>query len=274
MKETLGYKCDLFADNYLALKKAFKWNYAMNTRLGAVLYTIDGRAADTEAINRCRKIIKDNTGIFSQFKDLTNFTVSVMLSLHSEPEASFKGILRVYKDMKTAGFHASHFLVLAAATIALNVDSLDYERIISAAKKHYDSMKEDHRFLTSSDDYGIAALLAISGLTVSQTEREMENAFRILKEDFHGSNAVQALTQVLAFSRMETAGKCRKVRELNNELKKRGCKFGTGLELSMLGVLSLLDKDIVKLADEIAEVSEYLKKKKALQAGLLRLKKD
>lgn len=262
MKETLGYKCDLFADNYSVLKKAFKWSYAMNTRLGAVLYTMDGRAIDTEAINRCRKVIKDNTGVFSQFKDLTNITVAVMLSLHSEPEASFKGILKVYKDMKAEGFHASHFLVLAAATIALNADSMDYGRIITAAKKHYDSMKEDHRFLTSSDDYGITALLAISDLAAPQTEREMENSFRILKEDFYGSNAVQALTQVLAFSQKETADKCRKVRELNNEMKKRGCKFGTGLELSMLGVLSLLEEDAVKLADEIAEVSDYLKNKK------------
>jgi hypothetical protein len=164
--------------------------------------------------------------------------------------------------MKTEGFHASHFLVLAAATIALNVDSMEYGRVISAAKKHYDSMNEDHRFITSSDDYGISALLAISDLTVPQTEREMENAFRILKEDFYGSNAVQALTQVLAFNQEETANKCRKVREINNELKKRNCKFGTGLELSMLGVLSILEEDTVKLADAIAETAEYLKNKK------------
>lgn len=272
MREILEHKCDLFADNYSELKKAFQWNYSINTRLGALLYAMDSRPVDTEAIRRCRKIIKDNTGVFSQFKELTNFTVSVMLSLHSEPEASFKGIFQVYKAMKAEGFHASHYLVLAAAAIAFHTDSMDYDRVITAAKKHYDSMKEDHRFLTSADDYGIAALLAIADLPVTQTEREMENCYRILKEDFYGSNAVQALTQVLAFSKEETANKCRKVRELQNELKKRRCKFGTGLELSLLGVLALLQEDTVKLADEIAETAEYLKNKKGFTNWSLKVK--
>lgn len=264
MLETQGYKCDLFADNYSKLKKAYKWNYSINLRLGALLYAMENRAVDTDAINRCRKIIKDNTGVFSQFKDLTNFTVSVMLSLHSEPEGSFKGILNVYNSMKAEGFHATHYLVLAATAITLNVDSMDYDKVIPAAKKHYEAMKEDHRFITSADDYGIAALFAIADLPITQTEREMENCYRILKEDFHGSNAVQALTQVLAFGKEDTANKCRRVRELHNELKKRKCKFGSGLQLSMLGVLALLEQDTSKIADEVVWTAEYLRNKKGL----------
>lgn len=262
MREALQYKCDLFAKNYIDLNKTFKWNDSINNRLGALLYTMDNRAVDSEAISRCRKIIKDNTGIFSQFKDLTNFLVSVMLSLHSEPEASFKGILQVYGDLKAEGFHASHYLVLAATTVALHADSLKYKQIVMDAKKHYQAMKEDHRFITSYDDYGIAALLAMSELPVPQTEREMENCFRILKEDFFGSNAVQSLAQVLAFSEENYADKCRRVRELNNELRKRKCKFGSDIELSLLAVLSLLGEESMKLSEEIAELTEYLKEKK------------
>jgi hypothetical protein len=223
---------------------------------------MDNRTVESEVISRCRKIIKENTGVFSQFKDMTNFIVSVMISLHSEPETVFKGAVRVYNMLKAEGFHSSHYLVLAATTIALQSDPFQYQTIVTTAKKHYDAMKDEHKFITSSDDYGIAALLAMTDKSVSQAIREMENCYRILKQDFSSSNAVQSLSQVLTFSDVDKAIKCRRVLELHHALKNRKCKLGYGMELSFLGVLTLLDEDLSLLADEIAESTGYLKNKK------------
>jgi hypothetical protein len=49
---------------------------------------------------------------------------------------------------------------------------------------------------------------------------------------------------------------------LNRALKDRKCKIGTGIELSFLGVIALLQEDTQKIAGEIAEMKEYLKSKK------------
>jgi hypothetical protein len=45
-------------------------------------------------------------------------------------------------------------------------------------------------------------------------------------------------------------------------LKSRKCKIGSGIELSFLGVTALLKEDSEKLANEIVEVRDYLKRKK------------
>lgn len=262
MRDSIRYKCDLFADNYKVLSKNFKWGYSINNKLGALLYALENRAVDIDAITRCRKIIKENTGVFSQFKDLTNFTVSVMLSLHADPEAFFKGALMVYNDMKKEGFHSSHYLVTAATFIAQNADPNEYHQIIQNAKIQYDTMKEEHPWITSSDDYGFVAMLAQANMPVSQTSKEMENCYRILKGDFSNSNAVQALSEVLTFSTEESAAKCKRVYELYQALKRRKCKLGPGMELSFLGVMALLMADTETLTGEIAEVTEYLASKK------------
>ncbi|MGF7144576.1 hypothetical protein HNQ56_003007 [Anaerotaenia torta] len=123
-------------------------------------------------------------------------------------------------------------------------------------------MKEEHRFLTSSDDYGFAALLAMSDKPVRQAVREMEDCYRSLKGEYYGANTVQALSHVLTFSEEPAEIKCRRVLELNKAMKARKCRIGWGNELSFLGVLALLQEDANKLADEIAAVRDYLKSKK------------
>ena len=262
MRERLENKCDLFANNYIVLSKKFRWNNTINSRLGALLYTMENREADVDAINRCRKIIKDNTGVFSQFKDTTNFMSSVMLALQPEPEVMFKSILNVYDAMKHEGFHASPYLVLAAITIALQADPYNYQKVILSAKTYYEAMKEEHKFITSSDDYGFAALLAMTEKPVYAAVKEMENCYRILKGDFFGANAVQALSHVLTFSEEDAYSKCKRVTDLNKALKDRKCKVGTGIELSFLGLMALLKEDTQTLADEIVMVRDDLKGRK------------
>ncbi len=262
MRERLENKCELLANNYVLINKKYKWNSSINNRLGALLYVMDNRGADLDAIDRCRKIIKENTGVFSQFKDITNFMSAVMLALQPDPEVMFKSTLNVYDAMKREGFHSSPYLVLAAISIALQTDPYDYQKITRSAKAFYDAMKQEHRFLTSSDDYGFASLLAMTHRPVDQVIKESENCYRILKGDFFSSNAVQALSHILAFSDEDAYTKCKRVSDLNKELKLRKCKIGQGIELSFLGICALLKEDVYKLADEIAQASEYLKDKK------------
>ena len=90
MRETMRDKCNLYADNYLKLKNSFKWEYTVNNRLGALLYTMENLSVDVVRIKNCREIIKENTSIFSYFQSFTSFMVSTMISLKSDSDVKIK----------------------------------------------------------------------------------------------------------------------------------------------------------------------------------------
>jgi hypothetical protein len=258
MREEVRNNCKLFVENYYELRKSIKWNNATNARIGALLYALEGKEADADAINRCRKIISDNTSTISQFKDITNFISSVMLSFHSNQEEMFKSVLQVYRDMKKEGFHSSPYLVLAAFAVVLEAKSENYQRIIKSARSYYNAMKSEHRFITGSNDYCYSVLLAMNDKPSENNLIEMENCFTKLSETFTHSDAIQSLSHIMTLSDEATESKCKKAEELYQALRKRKCGFGLGSELSFIGVSILLTEDIEKLADEITEVSNYL----------------
>ncbi len=262
MRETLRDKCSLYADNYLKLKQAFKWEYTENNRLGALLYTMEDRPVDVAGIKGCRELIKASTGIFSQFKDVTNFTVSVMLSLKAEPDIKIRDAIKIYDALKEEGMHSSAYLVLAAVSIAFYSEPEQYRGYVARAKSFYDATKAEHRFITSVDDYTFAALLALSDKEVGPAIREIEDSYLWLKEEFRSANAVWSLSQVLSFSGEGTQVKGKRVVDLYQALKVRGCKFGLYTELPFLGIVSLLAREINTVADEIVEADNYLRNMK------------
>jgi hypothetical protein len=260
--ENLQKKCDLFECNYQILKKNFKWNYAMMNRLGALLYTEAGLEVNVDAIQAAKDIIKGNTGIFSIFKDTTYFALSVLLSLEPNAEELFQNTLKVYKQMKDAGFHTSVYLTLAAFTIAKQTKEDEVFSVINRAKDFYDAMKRKHMFLTSTDDYGYAAMLSMTELSVPQAIDEMENCFELLRNDFGAGNVLQSLTHVLTLAEEPTAIKCERARQVYISLKRKDCKFSKYEQLSILGVLVMVSEDVEKLTEEIKEVYQILIEKK------------
>jgi hypothetical protein len=259
MRDTMRDKCSLYVDNYLSLKESFKWGYAMNNRLGALLYTMENSPVDVAVIKKCREIIKANTNIFSYFQSSTSFIVATILSLKAEPEIKIREAVSIYESLKREGFHSSPYLVLAAASIVMYTEPENQRKCVTRAKAFFDAMKAEHRFLTTADDYTFAALLALSEKEVNPTIREIESCYYWLKNDFRNSNAVQSLAQVLSFHEETMQVKCKRVVDLYQALKIRGLKFGQYIELPFLGVVAMLPKEVDTIADDIAEVDRYLK---------------
>ncbi len=264
INETIQNKCDLFAENYQILRKNFKWDYAMMHRLGALLYANAGVVADVEIIKNAKEIIKKYTGFFSSFKETTFFALSILLSLETNPEELFKRTINVYNDMKEVGFHSSPYLTLAAFSIAKQTEGNDVSLVINRAEDFYEAMKKEHWFLTTSDDYGYAAMLAMTDTSVSQAIQEMETCYALLKKDFGAGNALQSLTHVLTIAEESAQVKCERVKEVYHSLNKKGCKLSRYNELATLGILVLISEDVEKLTDEIMEVYEQLIEKKGL----------
>ncbi|WFR57202.1 DUF4003 family protein [Anaerocolumna sp. AGMB13025] len=264
INNSLQAKCDLFAENYLILRKNFRWDYAMMHCLGALLYTNDGRTADVEAIKAAKEIIKKNTGLFSSFKETTFFALSVLLSLDADPQGLFERSFKIFGELKNAGFYGSPYLTLAAFSIAKRADITDTEPVVRLAKEFYDAMKKKHRFLTSTDDYGYAAMLALTGLSVEPAINEMETCYELLKKEFGSGNALQSLTHVLTLGEESADIKCSRAVKIYDKLKEKGCKVSRYEELASMGILVLISSDVDKITDEIKDTYEILIGKKGL----------
>ncbi len=75
-------------------------------------------------------------------------------------------------------------------------------------------MKSNHFFLTSSEDSGFAAMLALSEKTDDALVEDMESCFAILSGMSMSSNAVQSLSHVLSISEAAADDKCRRTAAL------------------------------------------------------------
>jgi len=261
MIEELQKRCDLFIENRDSIKAAFKWDSAYIYPLCAFIYTAKEMRVDVDLLRNCLDLLKQNTGVFSNFRGTSRLATVTMLSLSKAPEEKMERMLNIYSKLKEL-FWGSEYLVVTAAIIADLAEPGEYEQIAERTRTMYNHMKEAHPFLTSGEDSAFASLLALSGLDIDYIVQEMEKCYQILKSSFHFSNAVQSLSHVLALGDNPAEQKCKRTLELYEYLKDHKYKYGTSFELSTLGVFALLDADIETLAKGIMEVDDFLKTKK------------
>ena len=134
--------------------------------------------------------------------------------------------------------------------------------MIKKTKLIYDLMKKEHPFLTSAEDSPFAALIAISDLSPEDALQEMESCYQILRPYFFFCNSVQSLSHILALSNLSAKEKCDRTLQFFEQLKSRGCRYGTGYELATLGILALFDSPEQLFLDDICSVETYLSKQR------------
>jgi len=258
MRQELQERCKLFIENRDIIKSAFGWENTYIYPLCAGLFSSKGVKADANTMRNCRDLLKQKTGLFSNFRGISKMATITMLSLSVAPKEQMERMLTVYSELKEV-FRRSEYLTVAAATIADLAEPSEYAKIAQRTRLIYNRMKVAHPFLTSSEDSAFAALLALSGLNGDDLELEMERCYTILKPNFFSGNAVQSLSHVLALGEGSAEQKCKNAIDLFDYLKGHGYKYGKSYELSTLGALALIETDIVTLAQDIMEVDDFLK---------------
>lgn len=264
MRTELQERCDLFIRNRDIVKTQFSLENSYIYPLCAAILTSKGVQADATMMNFCKNLLKQSTGIFSNFRGTSKMVTVTHLSLAENPQERMEQILTVYNDLKEM-FWGSEYLAVAAGVIAEMAKPDQYARITQRTRIIYNRMKDAHPFLTSVDDSAFAALLALSELDDLYIEQEMERCYAYLKPSFLSGNAVQSLSHVLALGEGAAQQKCQKALDLFNSLKKRGYKYGTGYELPTLGALALSGTDVGVLAENIIEVDDFLKSRKGFK---------
>ena len=251
----------LFISNAEAIKKEFTWQYAETKRLAALLYAQKNKAVDSEAIQRCYDLIKQNTGIFSTFRGNLGLCVATLLSLSPNPQGLFDETLKVYDLLKEEKFHASDYLVIAAYQIAAQSNSANYIKAVTRARDFYNGMKARHFFITGQDDYIYAVMLGLSDLDVTMVVERVEKLHDQLKGSVWDKNSVQALAQILVLggSDEETISR---VLALKNALRAQAIKLDKSDTLPVLGIFALLPVEIDKIVTDISDAQTYLRGQK------------
>lgn len=257
MNYTLLQRCQLFVSNRDIMKEHFKWDSGMYHPLVASLYTEKDLTIDPIRIKNCKEIIKKNTGLFSEFRSTAHLALAALLSLQQQPESRFQEILRAYEALKKE-FRSSAYLPLSAFFMADMLETAAHDSVVRKAKDIFQRMKKEHPFLTSGEDCGFAVMLAMSDMTPSAAIIEMEKCYSLLKSRFTIGNALQTLSHTLTLGGDSAQSKCDRVIRLFDLLKENNCKYGTGAELAVLGVLAISGADSAAIMRDIVEVNEFL----------------
>ena len=261
MRESLNKKCELFISNRDAVKTAFPMESSYLHTVCASIIANENRVADVEALKETRKMLKSRVNAFSSFRGTCELTIVAMLDVDSDPEWRFDKAVELYKGLKDH-FFSSEYLPMVAIILS---GTTEQENAAERTRRIYDLMKKEHPFLTSSEDCVFAAMLAMSPRSDEELIRDVETCYNILKERFSDRNAVQSLSHVLALTdtnRGSVSDKCRDTIRLFDLLKEKKNKYGTGYELSTLGVLATLPCGIDETVNDLIAVSDFLKAQK------------
>ena len=258
MKDSLQTLCNQFIEARDVIKDTFKWDSSYIPPACANLFCAKGSMPDEEKLRQCRDLINQNTGIFSSFRGHIRVPLACMLSMEADPEEKFSKAQEIYQALRKS-FSSSDYLALAA--FLLTAYDCSEERI-ARGKRIYRLMKDEHPFLTSSEDSIFAVMMAWSDQTDEELIADMETGYRLLKERFHDSNCVQTMTHILAMEKGDANAKCEKVFTLYDAIERNGGKYGKSHELATLAALAMLNAEPDQLARDMMDVDAFLAEQK------------
>ncbi|MCQ2534689.1 MAG: DUF4003 domain-containing protein [Clostridia bacterium] len=260
MDAILRAKCDLLVGNKQQLNKIFAWESDYMRYAAAGILTCSGVTQDAEKFKYLDKLLKTNTGVFSELRGFVKVPLLCKMLMSHNPEYYLEEVQDVYNALSSGFFGKSEHKVLAAIVI---VDSkTNTSNAIERTKEIYSEMTKKHAFLTSNEDYPLCAALAVSGKPIERLIDDMEESYKILTKKFLDKNAVQTLTHVLALDDKSPEIKCQRVIDIWDKLKDAKHKYSTGMELGNLGVLQTLDYSIDEIVQNVIDADDYLKTQK------------
>lgn len=261
MKAPLQKICDDYLVNMEAVREAFLWDSSYLYPVCANVFCVRGKTADAEQLKRCKKIINEQTGVLSNFRGNIRPILAAMLALSDQPEARMAQA-KEYYDLLKQEFWGSEYLALVSFLLTERADPQQVEEKASRGRAIYRRMKQEHPFLTSSEDSVFAVLMAYSEKTDDELIDDMEGCYTTLKERFFVGNELQTVSHVLAMADGRPEEKAGRVIELYNALRDAGVKYGKDYALATLAALSVTDAPVPELVQDIQDVETFLDGKK------------
>lgn len=257
----INEKLNLFISNYESIRESKgAWNMGMMKYSCALSATIKTQNINPIKIEEAQQLIKKNTSIFSNFRGHSLPYLSTLLSNKSNSENSIRSILNIYDKLKENGFRNDTYLTFVAIIIYENKEKMDVDTAISKTKYVYDYMKKHHPFLTSTDDYCRAALIAIHSKDLDYNLDYIEESYNKLNNNgFFKSNNLQSLSHIMSFDGKKTGESINRVLRIKDLLEQNSVRVD-GYGYPLIGAVALLECNEDILVEQVKTVSEKLKK--------------
>ncbi|MCL2296158.1 MAG: DUF4003 domain-containing protein [Methanomassiliicoccaceae archaeon] len=260
MKHGTRWKLELFAENARKAKKGLRAKNAKIKRLVALIYALEGKPLDCDAVMSSYAAIKSSEGVLSVFRGRTSLCIAAMLSLKGNPKTLFDRTVAVY-DMMNKRFLKSDFLAVAALMVAVNADPEDYPQIVSRMRSFHDGMKAQRQSYAGAAEYICTAMLALSNADPRNDVERIKRMYDILRPELSTETAL-ALAQIALASGVSDVQAADRILKLKGMTKDRKMP----LDPIMLGVLALLPSDAEAILQDIIETQALLRTKKGLGA--------
>lgn len=254
MRESLQRKCDQFVQNQEMLKRSVG-SGDLRMRSVCAMMLLNADLVDESMLAEAKQVLKEETGLFSNFRGFSKMACITMLALSGHPETAMMKGKETYEILKS-DFPRSEYLALSALSLGSKVPDWQMDDVASRARQLYKRMKKEHPFLTSSGDTGFCLLLALSDEADDVLIDRMEGFYKELKGKFPSGNGLQSLTHTMVLAGQNAS--CGRVAALYEELRERGLKYGKSYELPMLGVLAGTEESTESLVGEITEADRFL----------------
>ena len=117
MRDSLQRLCDEFVANRNVIKSKFKFENSYLYPVCASIFCARGVRADADKLLDAKQLLKDKTGVFSNFRGNLKLPVCSMLAAKSAPERRMETAMDNYKLLRQQ-FGPSSYLALAAFFLA------------------------------------------------------------------------------------------------------------------------------------------------------------
>ena len=261
MRDSLKLLCNEFVENRDTLRHTFKLESNYIYPVCANIFCARQRPARREELIACKKLVNENTGLFSNFRGSLKLPVISMLAAGGRPEAMLEQTLENYARLKEQ-FHGSQYLALSAILLEdMGIHSNLGEQI-SRGRALYQRMKKEHRLLTSAEDSVYAMLLSFSELSDDALAEDMEACYQMVRGKFGHRNEAQSVSHVLAMTAGSPAEKTEKLFAIYDGLRAEGKKYGKYYELPTLAAASVLDVEPRQVIQDLIEIDAFLAEQK------------
>jgi len=260
MNQKITDRLTLFTQNVDAMRRGFTWHHTGTKRLAALLYALEGKAIDCEALKESLSVIQKRKGVFSMFRGNMSLFIAAMLSLDEGCQKRLDEVSIVYDMLKVVRFRPSDYTAVAAYLIVTDTDMSNYQNTVERARAFYDGMKKNNRLHTGEDDYIFAVMLGLSDIDVEEGVQRVDELYRKLRADFRsaGGGSIQALSQMLTLG-----GKSNEALGhlllLRTNLRARRVRLDKTYTLPALGAMSLLPVEGEVLVKDIIAAQDHLR---------------
>ncbi len=261
MNDRLKTICEQFIYDRDIVKSTFPWDSSYIIPLCAMALGSKNVEVTSEKLKACRRALEQHTSIFSNFRGNTKLPMVTILAGAEDPLDKMQAAMAIYGEMREL-FYGSEYLAYISAVLTDMITREESVAVAKRSKEIYNRMKQEHPFLTSSEDSGYAVLLSFSEKSDDELIADMEQCYKLLKKHFHNSNPVQSVSHVLALGKGSAEEKCERLLALFKGLEKAKLHYSTYYELAVLAALSIQEVQLDTLIEEIREVDEFLSEQK------------